>query len=53
MAISDYKKNKLTNKYDPVNSFLVDTDDYDEWFENEKLTDTARKVIKKNLTCHH
>ena len=53
MAISDYKKNKLTNKYDPVNLFLVDTDDYDEWFENEKLTDTARKVIKKNLTCHY
>ena len=48
MAVSDNKKSKLgNNKYDPVNLFLVDTCNYDNWFKNEKLTDTKRKSGKE------
>ena len=52
MALSENKKSKLGNKYSPVNLFVVDAYNYDEWFKNEKSTDTTKKVIKKNLTCH-
>ena len=52
MALSENKKSKFGNKYSPVNLFVVDAYNYDEWFKNEKLTDTTKKVIKKNLTCH-
>ena len=47
MALLDDKKRKLGNKYDPVNLFLVDTYNYDDWFKNEKLTDTTRKIDKE------
>ena len=52
MALSENKKSKLGNKYNPVNLFFVDVYNYDEWFKNEKSTDTTKNVIKKNLTCH-
>ena len=52
MAFSENKKSKLGNKYNPVNLFTVDVYNYDEWFKNEKSTDTTKNVIKKNLTCH-
>ena len=35
MALSDKKKRKLGNKYDPINLFL-ETYNYDDWFENKK-----------------
>ena len=47
MALLDDKKRKLGNKYDPVNLFLVETYNYDDWFKNEKLTDTTRKIDKE------
>ena len=47
MTLSDNKKNKLVNKYDPVNLFLVDTYNYDNWFKNEELADTRRKNDKE------
>ena len=53
MDLSDNKKNKLGNKYEPVNLFLVDTYNYGGWFRNEKSTNKTRKVIKNNLKYHH
>ena len=55
MAISDNEKSKLGKKYDPINLFLVDTYNHDDWYknENEKSTDATRKVINKTLTCQH
>ena len=41
MALSDAKKRKLCNKYDPANLFL-ETFNYDNWFEMEKLGDTTK-----------
>ena len=38
---------KLGDKYDPVNLFLVDAYNYDNWFENEELADTRRKIVKE------
>ena len=38
--------NKLGNKYEPVNLFLVDTYNYNAWFKNEKSTDTTTKGDK-------
>ena len=35
MALSDKKKRKLGNKYDPISLFL-ETDNHDDWFENQK-----------------
>ena len=35
LAVSDNKKSKLGSKYDPVNLFLVDTYNYNDWFQNE------------------
>ena len=37
----------MGNKYDPVNLFLVVVYNYDDWLENDKLTDTIRKIDKK------
>ena len=37
----------MGNKYDPVNLFLVDVYNYDDWLENDKLTDTIRKIDQK------
>ena len=49
MALSDNRKRKLGNNYDPVNLFL-ETYNYEERFKNEELADTTKKnVIKKNL----
>ena len=47
MALSDAKKGKLSDKYDPVNFFFVDAYHYDNWFENEESTDTTRKSDKE------
>ena len=44
MALAVAKKRKLHDKYDPVNLFLVDADNYDNWFENEEWADSARKI---------
>ena len=49
MALSDAKKRKLGNKYDPVNLFLVDAYNYDNWFENEEQSDTTRKSDKEEF----
>ena len=38
---------KLGDKYDPVNLFLVDAYNYDNWFENEESADTRRKIVKE------
>ena len=47
MTLSDNIKSKLGNKYDPVNLFLIDTYNYDNWFKNEELADTTRKNDKE------
>ena len=56
MALSDNKKKKFGNKWDPVNLFL-ETYNYADWLKIEESANTTRKVIKKNLeiylTCHH
>ena len=41
MTFSDAKKRELSNKYDPKN-LLLQTYNYDEWFENKTLADTAK-----------
>ena len=46
-ALSDIKKRKLSNKYDPINLFL-ETYNYYVWFENEESADTQEE-IKKSL----
>ena len=43
MALSDNRKSKLGNKYDPVNIFLVYLYNYDGWFKNEKSPDATTK----------
>ena len=40
-AVSDGKKGKLGNKYDPINLFL-ETYNYNVWFENEELSDATK-----------
>ena len=40
----------MCNKYDPVNLFLVDTYNYDNWYENEESVDTTRKSVKDEST---
>ena len=47
ITLSDRKKKKLDNKHDLVNLFLVDRYNYDNWFKNEKSTDTTRKIDKQ------
>ena len=47
LKFTELNLNKFGNKYDPVNLFLVDTYDYDDWFKNEKPTDTTRKSDKE------
>ena len=39
----------MGDKYDPVNLFLVDTDNCNDWFKNEKSNDTARKSDKEEF----
>ena len=41
-------KKRLGNTYNPTNLFL-ERHNYDFWFQNEELADTARKVIKRDL----
>ena len=48
MALAVAKKRKLHDKYDPVNLFLVDADNYDNWFENEEWADSARKIEEES-----
>ena len=40
-AVSDGKKGKLGNKYDPINLFL-ETYNYNVWFENEESSDATK-----------
>ena len=47
MDLSDNKKGKLGNKCDPVNLFLVDVYNYDDWLRDEESADTIRKNDKK------
>ena len=49
MALSDNKKSKLGNKYDPANLFLLDIYNYDAWFKNQKSTDATRKNDKEKF----
>ena len=37
MALPDNKKRKLGNKHNPVNLFLVDNYNFDDWFKNKKI----------------
>ena len=46
MALSDNKKRKLGNKFDPINVFL-ETYNYDVGFENKESTNTTRKSDKR------
>ena len=40
-ALSDVKKRKLVNKYDPINLFL-EAYNYDVWFESEESSNTTK-----------
>ena len=46
MTLSDNKKRKLCNRYDPVNLFH-ETYNYEDWCKNEESVDTTRKSGKK------
>ena len=45
-TLSDVQKRKLGNKYDPIN-LILETYNYDVWFENEESVDNTRKIDKK------
>ena len=53
IGLSDNKKSKLGNKFDPVNLFLVDVYNtivdvlLDGWFKNEESPNTTSKRDKK------
>ena len=49
IALSDNRKRKLGNKYDPIN-LLLKAYDYGVWFENEELINTIRKSDEEELT---
>ena len=49
MALSESKRRKFGNKYDPIN-FFVETFNYDVQFENEKSTDTITRTDKVEST---
>ena len=51
MALSDNRKSKLGNKYYPVNLFLVDTYNYDNWFKKEESTDKKEESTDKKGIC--
>ena len=48
MALSNNKKSKLGNKYDPVNLFLVDVYDYNNWLKREEFTDKKEESTDNN-----
>ena len=47
-ALSDIKKRKLSNKYDPINLFL-ETYNYYVWFGNEESADMTRRNKKISI----
>ena len=47
MALSDVKKRKVGNKYDPANFFLVDVYNYNDWFIKGKSTDKQEESTDK------
>ena len=43
-GLSDAKRSKIDPKYDPINLFLQKYS-YDDWLENEELTDTTKSDL--------
>ena len=52
MALSDNKISRLGYRYDPVNLFLVDAYDYENWYKKEESTD-KEDILLIYLTWHH